>query len=406
MRITTNMMYDRGLSAVTDRTSKLLKVQDQIARETKILTPADDPAGKAQALSLTERIAQNEQFRKNSEMLLNDLKQQESVMSNVTTSMQRAKELFVQAGNGAYDVQDRKSVALEIGVLRDSILDMMNARSESGDYLFSGYQSDVMPFTLNDVTGVYDFNGDAGNRKVQVTANQQLQSTSSGAEVFQRNPTELTARVGNFDGGITGGSVLIEDRAAWNAFHQASYDKDSTTNNTYSVEFNAGNYDVLDAAGTIVETGAYIPGEPVQFNGMALNVRGVPNDGDSIEFRLSQPQQNIATVLNDMVNLMNDPNVSADELAQGIEFGLSNLDSADASLGAARARAGSRINSAETAVFTNTDFSIANQDTRAKIQDVDYAEAMTELTKQDTALQAAQATFTKITRLSLFDYLR
>ena len=89
-----------------------------------------------------------------------------------------------------------------------------------------------------------------------------------------------------------------------------------------------------------------------------------------------------------------------------IDFGLADLDAAEVNLGSVRAKTGSRMNSAQTAILTNTDFEIANKDTRSKIQDVDYAEAMTELTKQDTALQAAQATFTRITRLSLFDYLR
>lgn len=406
MRISTSMMYDRGLNSVTDRTSKLLNVQNQLARETKILTPADDPAGKAQALSLTERIAQNEQLRKNSELLLNDLQSQESVMSNVTSSLHRAKELFVQSGNGALSYEDRQSVALELEVLRDNVLDMMNAQNESGDYLFSGSQSEVRPFTLDPATNTYEYNGDSGNRKVQVTANQQLQSTSSGAEVFQQSPMELKARVGNYTGDIEGGNTFIADRGAWNTFHEANYDKDNAANNLYRIEFNAGNYQVLDAANNVMDAGAYTPGDPVVFNGMEMRVQGVPANGDEIEFSLSQPKQNAATMLNDMITLLNDPNAGQDELGQGIEFSIANLDSVETSLGTARARTGSRMNSAETAVLTNTDFSIANQDTRAKIQDVDYAEAMTELTKQDTALQAAQATFTRITRLSLFDYLR
>ena len=138
---------------------------------------------------------------------------------------------------------------------------------------------------------------------------------------------------------------------------------------------------------------------------MQLNVMGEATNG-TLEFRLSQPKQNVATVLNDMVNLLNDPSLSASERQQGIEFGLSDLDAAETSLGSVRAKTGSRMNSANTAVLTNVDFAIANKETRSKIQDVDYAVAMTELTKQDTALQAAQATFTRITRLSLFDYLR
>lgn len=406
MRLSTNQIYDKGLSSVMDRQQKLVKVQNQLARETKILTPADDPAGKAQTLALTDRIKQNEQFQKNSQMVLNDLSRQESVMKNITDSLFRAKELFVQAGNGAYDLEDRQSLALEIEALRDNALDMMNAQSENGDYLFSGYQTEQKPFIFDAETGAYQYHGDSGSKKVQVTPSLQLQSSTSGAEAYQKTPVQLNARVGNVSGDLTGASTFIDDRETFNQFHAANYDKQDPQNNVYTVEFNGGNYEVLDAQGNAVDDGVYTPGEPVEFMGMQMFPQGDTTDGSTAEFRLSQPQQNVATILNDMAQAITDPNINAEQLGQAIEFGLADLASAEGSLGSARAKIGSRMNSAETAVMTNTDFEIANKDTRSHIQDVDYAEAMTELTKQDTALQAAQATFTRITRLSLFDYLR
>ena len=42
---------------------------------------------------------------------------------------------------------------------------------------------------------------------------------------------------------------------------------------------------------------------------------------------------------------------------------------------------------------------------RSDIEDVDYAEAVSELSKQETALQAAQATFSRVTGLSLFNFI-
>lgn len=406
MRLSTSQIYDKGLSSVTSRQQKLVKVQDQLARETKILTPADDPAGKAQALALTDRIKQNEQFQKNSQMVLNDLSRQESVMSNINESLFRAKELFVQAGNGAYDLEDRQSLALEIEALRDNALDMMNAQSENGDYLFSGYQAEKKPFVFDAETGVYQYQGDSGSKNVQVTPSLQLQSSTSGAEAYQKTPVQLNARAGHVSGDLTGATTFIADRETFNQFHAANYDKQEPLKNVYTIEFNGGNYEVFDAQGDSVGAGVHTPGEPVEFMGMQMFPQGNATDGSTVEFRLDQPQQNVATILNDMAQAITDPNLNAKQLDQAIEFGLADLASAENSLGSARAKIGSRMNSAETAIFTNNDFEIANKETRSHIQDVDYAEAMTELTKQDTALQAAQATFTRITRLSLFDYLR
>jgi flagellar hook-associated protein 3 FlgL len=48
---------------------------------------------------------------------------------------------------------------------------------------------------------------------------------------------------------------------------------------------------------------------------------------------------------------------------------------------------------------------IAAKASRSSIQDVDYAEASTEFAKQETALNAALATFPKVSNLSLFNFI-
>jgi flagellar hook-associated protein 3 FlgL len=48
---------------------------------------------------------------------------------------------------------------------------------------------------------------------------------------------------------------------------------------------------------------------------------------------------------------------------------------------------------------------ISNKVARSNIDEVDYAEAVSELSRQETALQAAQATFSRVTGTSLFDFI-
>ena len=48
---------------------------------------------------------------------------------------------------------------------------------------------------------------------------------------------------------------------------------------------------------------------------------------------------------------------------------------------------------------------IRNKAARSEIEDVDYAEAVSNLSRQETALQAAQQTFGRVTNLSLFDFI-
>jgi flagellar hook-associated protein 3 FlgL len=52
------------------------------------------------------------------------------------------------------------------------------------------------------------------------------------------------------------------------------------------------------------------------------------------------------------------------------------------------------------------DTKLRYQDLLSNAQDLDYATAVTKLSAQILSLEAAQASFAKISQLSLFDYIR
>ena len=58
----------------------------------------------------------------------------------------------------------------------------------------------------------------------------------------------------------------------------------------------------------------------------------------------------------------------------------------------------------QTAVLDETRLNLKT--TLSSIQDLDYATAITQMNKQMLSLEAAQSSFGKISKLSLFDYIR
>ncbi|MES2986749.1 MAG: flagellar hook-associated protein FlgL [Pseudomonadota bacterium] len=75
-------------------------------------------------------------------------------------------------------------------------------------------------------------------------------------------------------------------------------------------------------------------------------------------------------------------------------------------VGAGRAMAGARAARLELDADRLAEVAGDREVTRASIEDTDIASAVTELQKTLTVLQATQASFTKLTAMSLFDYLR
>lgn len=411
MRIPTNQLYTRGLDAVLDSQRQLVNVQNQLARETRILTPADDPVGKAQVMGLDDRISQNEQFQRNSNLLQNRLERSESVMSSITTGLDRARVLMVQSGNGVYDEQDRKALAAELKGIRDEVLGLMNSKDENGDYLFSGFQKRSESFSKNPVTGNYDYNGDDGRNQVQLSPSLRVTSLEPGSSAFQNVEANRTLRFSDSTGTVSDVDARVVDRGTFDAFHSAQYDKtQSPADNALRIDFDGTNIEVFRINQTPVTSVSgptpYTPGEPLQFEGIELDLDGDFAAGDSIEVRLNEPTQNVVTTIDRFIETLESEGMSNETFQAQLNDSLENMDRGQAQLASTRAQIGGRLQVLQNSLLTNADQEISNRETRSKISDVDYAEAMTELTKQDVSLQAAQATFTRITRLSLFDFIR
>lgn len=92
--------------------------------------------------------------------------------------------------------------------------------------------------------------------------------------------------------------------------------------------------------------------------------------------------------------------------AGGIETAMSDLDAALDQIGTARASVGARAFRMDLEAERLVDADTAREATRTGIEDADPAASIAELQKTLTILQATQASFTKLTSLSLFDYLR
>ncbi|MBK6599806.1 MAG: hypothetical protein IPG25_18740 [Proteobacteria bacterium] len=70
-----------------------------------------------------------------------------------------------------------------------------------------------------------------------------------------------------------------------------------------------------------------------------------------------------------------------------------------------RAKVGARLSALEATANARESLDLGLQADASALRDTDYAEAVTRLNQQYAGLQAAQAAYTRISQLSLFDYL-
>lgn len=401
MRISSSTIFDTNVATLNQQQGKMLHTQQQISSGRRILTPADDPAAAARALEVTQTDAANTQYARNIGVARDSQSLSEGILQTVTTLLHDVKTAAVRAGGPAMSDADRKSIAGDLQSWLDELISLANSRDSVGNYLFSGFQGSTQPFS-NTPAGV-QYQGDDGQRLIQVSANRQLAASDSGADVFMRikngNGTFITqaapANTGNgiaSQGDVTNPALL--------------------TGNSYQVTFtSATTYDVTNTTTlAVLSTGnPYVSGQAISFDGIQFDIQGVPASGDQFTATPSA-NESVFKTISDMISTLNTPllpsNVaSRAQLTSGINRALNGFDNALNSVLATRASLGSRLNELDSLESVGADLGIQYQQTLSRLQDVDYNKAITDLTLQKTMLEAAQKSFLQVQNLSLFNYM-
>ena len=386
MRISTGMLYQTGVNTIQNQTQKLLQVQQQVSTGRRIIAPSDDPIASARALEITQAQGINAQQKTNQGYAKDALGLVENKLAAVEELIIHTRTRAVEAGNGAYAPTELTALATDVRASFDSLFALANSQNGQGEYLFSGYQADVKPYTgtLNGVS----YNGDQGQRVLQVSPSRLMPITNAGSEIFdavRQDPGKFFAVPVAPNGG-TGHIAQAQTTGAY-------------TGTRYNIQWDGTNYNVTDA-----DTGAAVvsqSGPTLTFGAVQLEMGGTPNAGDSFEVG---PRASVFAMYTNMVRALENPSATVGvngAVAQAIDGMDRTLDQ----VLTVRASVGSRMLELGTLESGGRDLEIQYTDTLSRLQDVDYAEAISNLTLQQTYLQASQQSFLRINQLSLFNFL-
>ncbi|HUL93801.1 MAG TPA: flagellar hook-associated protein FlgL [Burkholderiales bacterium] len=400
MRISTTTIFDLGVAGLQRNQANAVKTQQQLSTGRRILTPADDPIASAQALQVSQADGVNTQLGVNRSQAQSQLQVSEASLKQVGDLIQSIRERAVAAGDGALSGSDLKSIAADVSAMYEELIGVGNATDGGGNYLFSGFQGSTQPFVRN-AAGTVQFVGDDGQRLAQVGASRQVASNVSGADVFERmrtgNGTFTWAAAGaNTGSGIIGPGTVVNPALVTGHNYQI----------TFTVAAGATTYDVVDTttATPVLAAQPYAaPSTAIAFDGISVNIEGSPANGDSFSVSPSTSQSIFTTVQN-LVTALNGN--GGTPLANNLGIALTNLDQALDQVLGQRALIGSHLKEIDALNSAGDDLGLQYKSQISKLQDVDYAKAISDLNLEQTNLEAARQSFLKITQTTLFDYLR
>lgn len=397
MRVAFLSIQQSFIDAVNRRQSELSRLQEQVATGQRFTRPGQDPTGAARVLGTGSALAANAQFVRNIGEATGRLNIEESVLADAGDTLQRMRELALQAANGPASAESRAAIATEVRQLRAQLLALGNTKDGNGDFLFSGHSTRTLPFA--DAAGGVQYRGDQGRREVQIGPDRFIADSDDGAGALMRiaNGNGVFRVAG---GAANAGTLLLGDRSVTDA---SQYD-----GGDYTLVFTAPDaWEVRDASSAVIASGAYQSGAAISFRGLSIVVSGAAAAGDGFDVAPSAPQSVFATA-DALLAVLEAPDGGATartKLANGFSNALLDIDAAFGHLDAVRSGVGARLSVLESQEDLLGAATLELNRVQSSVLDTDYADALTRLQQQLTSLDAARQAFARASQLSIFDFL-
>jgi flagellar hook-associated protein 3 FlgL len=145
MRVTQNMISSQFLRNVQKNYENVGRYQSQIASGKALEKASDNPIGTVQAMNIRSSLTQMEQFKQNAQDGLTWMEATDNALEDITSVLQRVRELAMFGNNGTQTQEDRRTIAIEVNSLKEHIATLAN--TTVGDrYIFAGTDTYTAPF--------------------------------------------------------------------------------------------------------------------------------------------------------------------------------------------------------------------------------------------------------------------
>lgn len=182
MRVSSFQIHDLVQKSLQRQEKDYAEVIVQMSSGHRINNISDDPLGSVNLVGMERDKSSLEQYIKNAKSVVSALESSESYLDASMDNLFRAQELVTRAVSDSSTEADRQAYAVELETIKNTLIDLANARDENGNYFFSGSQSTTAPIQLTG-TG-YAYMGDAREREIPVSQSSKVASVVTMADTY------------------------------------------------------------------------------------------------------------------------------------------------------------------------------------------------------------------------------
>ncbi|MFY9993974.1 MAG: flagellar hook-associated protein FlgL [Leclercia sp.] len=191
MRISSLFHSSAMLNQMNQNGAHLSKLMQQMATQKRVNVPSDDPVASSRLVQLNREQSAIDQYQSNITRLSGNLSTQEAHVTALSDQLLSLSDKLVAASNDTFSDKDREGFGHEMGMMLESLVSVMNAKNEEGQYLFSGTKTNTQPVVWNATSGQYEFKGNDSTRSTTVANGVEIEENITLASAFSKTGADL-----------------------------------------------------------------------------------------------------------------------------------------------------------------------------------------------------------------------
>ena len=421
MTIGTPRLHQQNVELFAKLNQEMKSIQSQVGSGKADLKLSEDLHDIAKLSAAEEKVTETNQFLQNSKRAYTDLEFLDVALDRLQNLTINLQELAVESGNDVLTQSERERYLKDVEMLKNEMLDVANQNDSFGNSLFGGNSGEKKPFEL-DSKGTVSYIGSSLAKEVKISPNLYVKQNFAGNSIFD-NITSGNSKISVFQ--------VIDDFA-----NSLKNDLNSgTSSNLFSngnsvdlvfpssgveakIEFNFDTGGPKNKISTTIYGNDYSP-VVTEINNLSSStgISASIIEGNKLRLQGSLAELHVSDLAvsnydpsNSYIGVIKDTSSSSvvEKITENrLENGSISTKINDIfdSFATARAEAGASSRRAQETETAAQDILISLEESMADIRDADLASLLTQLEFLMTNKEAAQATFTRITSKSLFDFL-
>ena len=420
MTIGTTRFFGNNSELFSRLNSELQSLQTQAGTGKAELKLANNIEDISKLSAAEEKKSDTKQLLNNSQRAQTDLEVMDVAFERLQNLLVRLQELAVESANDTLTPVERERFVGEASMIKSELIDVANQKDNFDNSLFGGVSEAEKPFN-QDSNGLVKYAGSSLAKEIQVTSGLAVRQNFSGSEVFQK----INGQNGEFsvfevvDDLIASLKIDLNSGKSSNLFSstQSATIRLPNTGPKANISFTieAGEKTInlsqdifgndFSAIASSINSQTAETGLTASFNGdNELVLTGNINELKISEFVYEG--ESVADPTIQVVN-SNDGTISEDIAQKHLQSEniRSKIRNVFEHFATKRSEVSAAARRAQDAEVSAQDILLVLEEDISEIKDADLASILTQLEFLMTQKDAAQATFTRVTSKSLFDFL-